>query len=248
LSIQFNDIENKRGILQHIERNCGFEDGGITGNTKLKKWFTSEVNLALDEVLSNIFEVDGTWQFDDSNFEDFPTITTDLVAGQRDYNFTTDETGNLILDVYSVFALKSATDTKFELLQPIDRQSDKGTDGYWDGQEKQGVPTSYDKTGNGILLDLVPDFSVANGLKIYINREGSYFSDNDTTKKAGFSGLYHEYLALRPAYNYARINSLPYTEQLKRDMREIMEKLRDSYSRREKDKRHVMRPKKINYI
>lgn len=193
---------------------------------------TRDINIALDRVFALIFQVGGTWQFDDSNHTDYPIITTNIVSGQRDYPFTTDEQGNLILDIYKVMVADE--DGLFREITPVDQQS-YAPSNYTDGLNTQGQPNSYDKTANGIFVDPIPNYNSTGGLKVFINREGSYFTTSDTTKKAGFAGLFHEYLALRPSYQYAFRNSLANTSVLKSEMLEMENAIMDYYKAREKD-------------
>jgi len=247
MSLAYSDTTNKDGIIQQIERTVGFDDGGISDNSNLLKYFTGLVNQALDKVFAIIFDVGGTWQFDDSNHTKYPEITTDLVASQRDYNFTTDQQGNLILDIYRVFVKYPSTAAGYNEIYPVDKQRDKGTQGLYDEVDTEGVPYYYDKTANGIFLDLIPEETVTLGLKILINREGSYFVSTDTTKIPGFAGLFHEFLVLDPAYTWARNKSLPQREALMRDRSVMEEKIRDHYSNRERDVRKRMVSKRILY-
>ncbi len=240
MSLKFSDTTNKNGILQIIEKNCLLGDTGITSNATLKAQFTADVNLALDEVLATIFQVGGTWQFDDSNQADYPIITTNLVSGQRDYSFTIDGSGNLILDIYRVMVADS--NGRFYDIQPVDVSSGRAPSSYTDGLNLGGQPNSYDKLGNGIFLDPIPNYNVTGGLKIYINREGSYFSTSDTTKKPGFAGLFHEYLALRPSYQYARTNGLANKNDLFNEMNRMYLAIQDYYRARERDVQKIIRP------
>ena len=224
----------------------GFPDAYITGDTtRLAQW-TGSINLALDKAFHLIFKADGKWQFDDSNHTDYPIITTDSVASQRDYSFTSDENSNLILDVDRVFYRASTSDAYFEL-EPVDVQADPSAKvvGFFDGLNTEGTPYRYDKTATGIFLDPIPDTAVTSGIKMYINREGSYFTTSDTTKTPGFAGLYHEFLVLEPAYRYARANRLDAQETLKRDVLELEKKITEYYSRRDQHDRRVMTGKKI---
>jgi len=239
MSIPFSSTSGKNGIIQLIERNLDFPDGTITGSPLLMAQFTGDVNLALDWVYSKIFPVSGTWQFDDSNHTGYPIITGDLVSGQRDYSFVTDDAGNLILDIYKVM-VKSGSTGAYKEIKPKDQQSESDTLGFTDGLDVGGVPMYYDKTANGIFLDPVPNYNSDEGLQIFINREGSYFTVSDTTKKAGFSGLFHEYLALRPSYAYANRKQLANAERLKRDMLEMESAIESHFARRERDVRKRM--------
>lgn len=250
MSLAFSDTTNKDGIIQRLERVLFGDngDGTISGNSTLLAYFTGDINLALDRAFSIIFEADGTWQFDDSNHTDYPIITTNIVANQRDYTFTTDGNSNLILDIEKVAILTSASATVYEEIEPRDIHSDKFSPFVANDTTVTGVPTFYDKLGNGIFLDPIPDYSATNGLKLYINREGSYFTTSDTTKKPGIAGVLHEYFVIRPAYQYAYANGLSTVSFFYEEMLRIEEAMKKYYARREQDKRNVITPKKINYI
>jgi hypothetical protein len=206
VSIQFSNTTTKNGHIQICERQCGFNDGEISGNPTRLAQFTGMLNVAYDDALSTIFKSAGTWQFDDTNHTDFPFITTNLVSGQRDYTFTNDENGNLILDIHKVFVKNQSG--VYEEIYPVDQQSDYGMEGFTDGQNETGLPYRYDKTGNGIFLDPIPSYNATAGLKLFINREAGYFLTTDTTKKAGIDGLCQEYLSLKASYTYARDKGL----------------------------------------
>lgn len=245
MSIVYSNTSSKNGLLQLIERNLKLGDGGITGNTTRKAEFTADINITLDKVWDTILPNMGTWQLDDSNHTDYPIITTNLVSGQRDYSFTTDEQGNIILDIYKIMVADSSG-VYFEIF-PVDVQSQSETLGFYDGQNKTGKPTRYDKTANGIFLDLIPSYNYTNGLKIYINREASYFTTSDTTKKAGFAGIFHEYLALRPSYMYAYRNGLKNVNILKQEMLEMEQAIENHYANRAKDEKVTLRVQRGNY-
>lgn len=204
---------------------------------------TRDINLAIDRVLAIIFETGGTWQFDDSNHTDYAIITTNIINGRRDYPFITDEQGNLILEIQKVFVADSTG--LYREMATTDVPSGAPAN-YYDGQNTTGQPNSYDKTANGIFLDPIPDYSYTNGLKVYISREGSYFTTSDTTKKPGFAGLFHEYLALRPSYQYAMRNSLPNVNILKSEMLEMENAIREYYKSREKDVQKTLKPRLNN--
>lgn len=218
-----------------IDRNCKSNSTSYPLADK-----TADINLALDNALAIIFRAGGKWQYDDSSHTDYPIITTNLVAGQRDYAFVSDEQGNLILDIYKV--VMAQPDGTFKDITPVDVQSEKNVAGFYDGNNTQGTPTKYDKTANAIFLDSIPNYTIANGLKVYINREATYFTTADTTKKAGFAGLFHEYLALRPSYMYAYRNSLKNAPVLLNEMLKMEKALTGYYGRRERDARQAMRP------
>lgn len=215
------------GIIQAIDDTVGTNSTTYPIASK-----TRDINLALDKVFSLIFQVGGTWQFDDSNHTDYPIITTNLVANQRDYSFTTDGSSNLILDIYKVMCADSSGNF-FEVL-PVDQQSNAPAT-MTDGLNTTGQPFFYDKTGNGIFLDPIPNYNSTGGLKVFINRTGSYFVTTDTTKTPGFAGLFHEYLVLRPSYMYAMRKNLNNMNVLKAEMLEMEAEIQNHYKSRERD-------------
>jgi hypothetical protein len=193
---------------------------------------TRDVNLALDRALALIFQVGGTWQFDDANHSaNYPIITTNIVSGQRDYSFTEDGSGNLILEIHKVWVADE--NGLFRVVSPVDLPNSPSN--YWDGLNTQGIPNTYDKLANGIFLDPIPNYNRTNGLKLEISREGYYFTVSDTTRKPGIAGLFHEYLALRPSFQYAYRNGMKVVSKLEEQVLRMEDDIREFYKSREKD-------------
>ena len=224
---------NFTNILSKVRRATGTNAATYTSAN-----IAIDVNLAQDEVWAEALKNAG-WNIDDFNHTKHPIITTTLTAGQRDYSFTVDEQSNTILDVYKV-QVKDATSGLYYDLLPVDQQSSDVETTMTDGANSQGKPTRYDKTGNWLFLDLVPDTTVASGLRVFIDREPSYFTSSDTTKLSGLDGLCHDFLYLKPAYEYCRDHDLPRAEKLFRDLQISMEKVKERYGYREKDVTHRM--------
>lgn len=249
MSLQFNVTTSPfNGIIQLIEREIGVDKGYISGNATRLGHTTTDINMAWDNYLRIAFKNSGTWQFDDSNHTDYPIIYTDLVADQQDYSFTTDENSNLILDIYKIAVLPSATATVYEEIYPVDQQTKDRGRNLVEGNVDSGVPYQYDKTGNGIFLDERPSYSATNGLKIYINREASYFTTSDTTKKPGCPGNHHTYFAIKPAYEYARRNNLSITNALFNEVLKMEQEIAADFANRQRDERAQLTMKKINYV
>jgi len=241
MSLVFSNTTTKNGMIQVCERTCRFNDGDISGNPTRLAQFTGDLNIAKDKALAIIFEVGGTWNFDDSNHTDYPIITTNLVSGQRDYSFTVDGTSNLILDIYKVVVADSAG--VFHEIYPADQQTKYSDPAYYDGLNTGGQPITYDKTANGIFLNPIPNYNYSGGLKVYINREGSYYVTTDTTKRSGIAGLFDPYLPLHASYFYCMRNQIKAKNDLKGEMLEMEEAIKNYYKAREKDAPKVMRPR-----
>lgn len=248
MSLVFSNSSLKSGIVELIDDIVKTNSSTYPLANKVR-----DINLAIDKAYSIIFKAAGTWNFDDANFTDYPIISTNLVSGQRDYSFVKDASGNVILDIYKVLVANSAG--VYSEIAPYDVQSQDTIKTFTDGANTGGIPTKYDKTANGIFLDFVPNYNYANGLKVYINREGSYFTAADTTKMPGFAGLFHRYLALEAAYQYAVRNSLPVAGGMLRggvrtglasQIYEMEQQIDTYYSQRERDINRRMIPSSAN--
>lgn len=239
MSIQFSDTSTYRGLVQFFEKEVGYNRGDVSGNTDRLKDFAADVNVAWDDFLSIAFGPDGTWQFDDSNHTDYPFITTNLISGQRDYTFTVDGSSNIILDIYRVMCKTSATGD-YQEIYPVDQSTpdylnSESTSSFIDGRNQTGVPTRYDKIANGIQLDLIPNYDSPAGLKVFINREPSYVTYTDTTKKPGCSGNLHKWFYIKPAHDYARRHTLAQLPRLELEVAKFENVIKDSFRRRQRD-------------
>ncbi len=241
MSTQFSDTTGaKLGLVQICEDSCGFDRGDISGNSGLLSRFTGYMNLGLDDIWGVILRATGEWVLDDANYSDYPFIMTNLVSGQRDYPFVTDQSGNIILDIYRVM-VADPTGT-FHEIYPVNQKTVtehtgnvEDTKSFYDGLNASGTPIRYDKTGNGIFLDVIPNYNMANGLKVYINREASYFTISDTLKRAGFAGLFQSYPAIFASEMYAGIKTLANLKKLQLDKANMRRDTEEYYCRRDKD-------------
>ncbi len=255
MSIYFSNTTKKDGLVQYFEKHTLQNYGAVSGNSIALADFTAAANLAHDRFLIIAIKAAGRWQVDDNNIYEtdgvtlrqYPFITIDIVSGQRDYPFLEDSEGNIILDVYKVFAKKSSTGA-YEELTPLDLQSDRGLTSMTDGLDAQGAPTAYDKTQSSIILDYVPNYNSTAGLKMFITREGSYFLSTDTTKRPGYPGLLDQWFFIEPAWQFAGINGLKNFAWLDEQKKRLEQTIIEVFGRREQDERKIMTMKKINYI
>lgn len=254
MSLVFSNSALKSGIVEKIYRNTGAD----TVKYPLAD-VVSDVNSALDRAIMFAIKASGKFQIDDTNHTDYNIIYLDLIQNQRDYSFTTDEGGNLILDIFRVMVADE--NGVYYDLDTVDQQSkDEENLSMVDGRNQTGKPIKYDKTANGIFFDVLPSYNMrlvqegTSGIKIFINREGSYFTSSDTTKKPGIDGRLHEYLDIYPTYLYAvrkGLNSAPYwaNEVLKfegDDSKGIKGFIKSIYSQRAKDEQLQFTPETIN--
>lgn len=241
--IQFSDTTNKKGIVQKIDRLCGTVNAAAGSYPLLDK--TVDVNFALANYFMIATKASGRWQVDDTNHTDYPIIYGDIVTSQQDYSFTVDEDGNQILDIFKIRV--KYPDGTWKTLKQRDLISYPEDDD-WLNSNTTGLPTEFDLSANGIFLNAIPNYSLADALEIYVARTGSYFVSTDTTKTAGIPDIHQEYLALRPAYFYCLTKKLPQAAAYKIQLygengRGGMEKdIADYYSRRNRSEKPRMRP------
>lgn len=237
MRLAFSDTSGLDGIIQLIETELGWNPATISGNTNLLKKFTILVNQSVSSAWDIIFDVAYNWNPDDINHTDYPIQFFNLVSGQREYSFTETEDAQEILELLKV-AVKDPGGI-FHEIPTIDQQGRQGgnnnVSAFIDGQNASGTPTRYDKTATGLFFDPIPNYNSTQGVKIFIQREGSYFTTSDTTKTPGFSGAYHEWCVLEPCYKWARANNLKSQETFKRDMLEMKEAMIKGYGRRDRD-------------
>lgn len=226
----FSDTSDKDGIIQKIEFYTGLGDAGISGNSTLLKQITGFVNDWLGVMVGDVLQVDGRYQWDDTNYSDQPISTFNLVSAQRSYSFTKDENLNQILDVVRVEVKDDSG--LWHLLTPVDQSQLK--QGYDEFLKGDGIPRFYD--WNGTVLNLFPasNYASTNGCKVWFKREGSFFASTDTTKEPGFASPFQKILWLGPAYDYALQVGKANANALRQEVELERERLREFYSRRNK--------------
>lgn len=237
MSMVFSNTTDRTGIIELIEDMTGTQSSTTSSYTLKTK--TRDVNNAYANYFLIGSQTEGRWQVDDTNHTKYPIITTALTSGQQDYTFTVDEQSNQILDIYRVEILDS-NGLGIELT-PIDQFDIKGQ-ALTEFMKDAATPLFYDKTANGIVLYPEPNYTNAAGLKIYYNRTPDYFISTDETKKPGIPDVFHEYLALRPSYQYSLRKGLPQTASLKQDMLLMEDGIRSYYNSRSKDEVKQMSP------
>lgn len=191
------------------------------------------VNQKYEEIVGKLIQMDGRWEFDDSNYTDLPIGTTTMEANQYDYAFDV-----RFLNIIKV-EVKNSSGGWVELT-PIDKSTTKDISQY---QTTSGIPSEYDKLGESIVLYPAPSASattLTSGLKVHYQRTASIFTSAEVTtgtKTPGFASPWHMILAYAAA--------IPYCMSYKKDRvalyeKKVMEMERDLLafeSRRNKDER-----------
>ncbi len=208
---------------------CDTDTTGYTAAALLRR-----INEAYEKVAAFIIGCDGLWQWDDSNYTNFPVGTTTLVNSQNDYAFD-----SAMLEIERVEVLDSGS--IWHLLSPIDiSQVSEAMDEF---QKNDGLPIYYDKKGSSVVLYPAPatgSVTLAAGLKVHFKRTASIFTAAEVTtgtKEPGFASPFH--------YILAYIAAIPYCMKYKKDrvalyevkVQEYFKLIEDHYGRREQDRR-----------
>ena len=214
------------------------------------------INQAYETVVGWIINADGDWQWDDTNYTDFPIGTYTLVNGQPKYSFN-----DKFLQLEEVQIMNN--DGKYQIIRPIDQKDSFSPIPLSEEFATSGLPLFYDKISDDtIKLFPAPDNGVsvtlASGLKIRFKRTADIYTSAEVTtgiKEPGFASPFHiilSYMAARPyamSYKKDRVAMLndfvgdttPIPSGMKKE-------ILDHYAKRSKDERNVIEGRKIQHI
>jgi len=211
------------------------------------------LNAAYEKVVGWLINADGLWQFDDTNFTDFPIGTFTLVNSQERYSFN-----DKFLQLEEV-SVKNQNGV-FQILKTIDQKEYSTLTPLAEAFKTDGLPTHYDKVSDD-TIDLFPapdngvSVTLAAGLKIKFKRTAQLYTSAEVTtgtKQPGFASTHHYILS----YMIARPYALSYKKDRWAEINAIIgdttliptgmkaELLKD-YGRRSKDERKIMTMKPI---
>jgi len=230
----FSDITNNLGIVQQSRALARLDSTQFT-TTRI----VNSCNNYLDEVAGYAIGADKRFQWDDTNHTKLPIGTTNLVSGQTDYSFLTDEQGNRILTLTRI-EVKDSTGF-WRKLEVIDQsQIDIAID---EASRVTGIPTSYDKIADNIIrLYPTPNLSVTAGIKFYFQRTPSYFTASDTTKEPGVPSTLHRGFVIASCYDVAIALGLSNIQLLSVEMEKERQKMKDYFLNRNNDEVLILRP------
>lgn len=191
-------------------------------------------NAAYEEVVAQIMDMDGKWQFDDTNYSDFPIGRGTLVASQQDYTFASD-----VLEIQGISVLDSSG--IWHQLTPIE-DKELGVDPQ-EFNKVAGMPVYYDKQGRSALLYPAPaaaNVTLTNGLKVFFKRTADLYTAAQITtgtKEPGFASPFHIILAYKVALVFAQSYLPQRVPIFLRKIQELEKGLTAHYARREQDRR-----------
>lgn len=219
--MQLNNVTDKNGIIQDMEMLLNFPDGGISGDTTLLKQMVGLVNQAYLKTIAYVLGLDSRWKWDDSNYNNLPIATADLVNNQEDYTLPgATEPGNAstLLKVLKVSIFDSAAN------ETVLRYTDKSEADLNLMYETAGLPEYYKLVGNTLKLFPAPatgSVTINEGLKVYFQRSPDLFASTDTTQQPGIPEPFHRMISLEASMDYASARGLPNIEYLQGKLSEL---------------------------
>lgn len=239
----FNDTSTNQGLIQDCEFWVfGGDYGAISGNTTYLQEFTRLLNEGLNKATSKIMMSDANWQYDDPNHSDYPIGLTALVSGQQDYTLQFSATeSHMKIDRVEVLT----SDGRWKKLLPFDLvETDQAQIEYL---KSDAEPIYYDKLANSVFLYPAPNYSQANGLKVFYQREPSYFATDDTTKVPGIPAVYHRLISLYACEDFAISKNQPEKKKQIEEQRVAMETdMQQLFNSRDKEDIPRLVPSKEN--
>lgn len=218
------------GIVDEIDVLCDTDTTSYPLASKVRR-----INSAYEELIGEIINSDGTWEWDDTNHTDLPVGTADLVNAQESYTFASE-----YLEIRQV-KVKDASGN-WQVLRPIDYRDFKDT-AIEESFATTGMPQYYDIIGDTIKLYPAPataSVTTTAGLKIHFTRTADLFTTADTTQSPGLPSTHHVILAYMAAIPYCmtyKKDRVPLYQQKVQDMKRT---LLLHYGRREKDVPKIM--------
>ena len=219
------------GLIQECEDICNLGATGISGNTARLKTFTRRINQAQDRFYAIAFKYDSLWNYDSAQQAELPIATTAINSGQTAYQFA-DE----LLQVTQVFA-KDSTGVFHELSTQDDVSDPKA----YTLRDSNGTPTTYELVGNSILLNPVPNYTAAAGLKVSFKRKATDFTYSQGAVPLHVPQIFFKYLANHASYPYLVEKSLKHANAVKQLILEDEAAIKDFISSRAKPKRSGLR-------
>lgn len=219
---------------------------------------TRNINQWYYKVISWILAAENTWEWDDSNYSDFPIGLTTMTASQEDYTLpqavstgtcggASASTSNPSTTLKILGVSVKDAGGNWHKLRRIDESQARDVD-LEEAFKTAGMPLYYKELGNSIKLFPAPSnasTTLSCGLKIYFQRTMDEFTAADTTQQPGFAATFHRILSLGAAYDYALAKGLEQIKSLRIEISEMKDDLQKFYGDRNKDEKVRMVPSEL---
>jgi len=235
--MNFSESTNLSGLVEDIDFICGTDSTSYPLKDKARN-----ANRWLYKAVTDLIEVRGRFEFDDTNFTDFPVETADMVAGQSDYQLPAEFLKLLAVEVQD-------QNGNWTRLQEIDKLQLKTT--ITDFEDTNGLPRFYDIMGNSLILYPAPsatDTTLTAGIKLHYIRKIDEFISTDTTQPPGIPEPFHRIVSLGTAYDWMMIHGpQDKTQSLRNEIEQLRKEMKTFEVGKNRDKKTSIKPKRENY-
>jgi len=232
--MEFSDNTNKQGIVQDIDFLCR-----STSATYPVAQKTRNVNNAVFEAQSIIWESTPGWWWEDSGRTDFPTVYGTLTHGTQDYRIAAIST--IARHIKAVEVKDSNGD--WRPVRPVDLSDLTRPRKEW--YETSSLPIWYDLEGGFISLYPKPSsaqVTLASGLALYVSRDALLFSATNTTTTPGFAPQFHRFLSVSASIDFEKDpTQRAFLVRLKEN---IAEQMRNFYAHRNIEYQTRIKPRR----
>ncbi len=226
--MKFNPTDKADSICADIDFLL-FGDGSTLNSDYSLADRTRNVNIALDEVVSELFKADPNFMWDDTTNADFPIAT---VTTGEDHVTLPDES----LVIHRV-RIRNSNGDIVTLIPTTRRELDDSE------LNSTGIPDRYYKIDNGIFP--IPSPASSFEYELEFQRGANHFVTTDTDKKPGFNSQFHQYLSIGASLRYALANGMrEKSNYLQLEKERIRGLIQEHYARRSPDERPKIKLKK----
>lgn len=223
--MQFNPTDKSISLIADIDFLL-FGNGNVFNSAYALEDRTRNINICWDEAVAIAYKADPSHKWDDTTNTDLPFATLNLNANQDHYTLL-----DSALVIHRI-RIKSPNGAWITLKPKLRREL---TDSEL---AETGIPDKYYKMGGVVFPSPIPNYSVAGGLEIEIQRGANHFATTDTTSSPGFNPQYHSYLSVGAALRYAKANGMPEkAAMLEKEKTAIADAMREYYETRSPDER-----------
>jgi len=224
-------------IVDEIDALCSSDSTSYQIGDKIRR-----VNSSLEELVGDIINADGTFEYDDTNLTDLPRGTATLVEGQESYTFDTEYLQILQMEILDL-------EGSYRKILPLDRSElgELSPAEYFgletNGDPKKGFPRYFDLIGDSFFLYPAPaavDCTLAAGLRVWFKRTIDLFTTSDTTQAPGLPSTHHILLAYMAAIPYCASYKPERVAFYQSRVNEMRASLKSYYAKRDKTRRKVM--------
>ena len=231
--MKFNPTDKADSIIADIDFLLFGNSATLNTNFSLTDR-TRNVNIMLDEVVSELYKADPNYQWDDTTNTDFPIATLTLTSGQDHYT---------MLDSASVIWKVRMKDEAGVLRTLTPRLKSEFSDSQLNSSG--GSPVGYYKLGGAVFPVPTPNYGFSAGVELTFQRGANHFTIATTDTVPGFNTRFHQYLSVGSAHRYAVASGLVKKAKALSAMKEaIKADILEHYAKRSPDDRTRMRIKR----